>query len=158
MEQVLCEAPIFRTVFNQQMFTTVIKLAKDGVPNIRMGIAKCLSSALLCSHEFDNTEQYDETVKSLRQLQNDRDSDVREMAICSALPPLELTNEDQKADNDDDSDKEHQLVAASISNASTVDMNCTDEDGCGKDDGEDSEVSQDSISLYLDTDEKNTSM
>lgn len=140
------------------MITIVTKLAKDGVPNIRMGIAKCLSSALVCSYQFDDTEQYDEVVKVLRQLQNDRDSDVREMAICSALPPLELTDDGQNADKDDDADREHQVIAASISNASTVDMNCTDEDGCGKGDGDDSDVSQDSISLYLDTDEKNTSM
>lgn len=156
----LCETPIFRTVFNSLIFKTVIQLAKDGVPNIRMGIAKCLSTALTCSYKFENDEQYADAVKHLRQLQCDRDSDVREMAICSALPPPENNiDEDQMADNDDGTDKDHRCVSASISNASTVDMNCTDEDGCGKgnDDGDESEESQDSIKLYWDTDEKNTS-
>lgn len=155
----MVDTPTFQTVFNQQLFPTVTKLAKDGVPNIRMGIAKCLSSTLTSSLKFDTTEQYDEAVKTLRQLQCDSDCDVREMAICSALPPLDTAVADQTATFDgDETIDEHQLIAASISNASTVDMNCTDEDGCGKEDGDDGEVSQDIISCFLDTDEKNTSM
>lgn len=128
-------------MFNDLIFYTVVKLANDGVPNIRMGIAKCLSSALTRPHTFDNDEQYDETVKILRQLQCDRDSDVREMAICSALPPHDDMEIDTNVDND--TDKEHQCVAASISNASTIDMNCTDEDGCAKDDDDEDNENKD---------------
>lgn len=149
------EPPLFPTVFNQLLFKTVLELATDLVPNIRMGIAKCLSTALARQHVFDSEKQFEETVQILRQLQKDRDSDVREMAICSALPPQDDTEDNQNVTDDND----HRCVEASISNASTVDMNCTfmDEDGgCGKD-GDESEESQDSISLYLDTDEKNIS-
>lgn len=154
MFQILLDPPLYTTVFNNLIFKTVIQLANDGVPNIRMGIAKCLSSALTRPHKFANGEQYEEAVKTLRQLQCDRDSDVREMAICSALPPPD--NIDDDLYNDHDNDIDHQCVAASISNASTVDMNSTDEDGCAKD-GEDSEESQDSIKSFTDTDDKNTS-
>lgn len=139
-------------MFNNLIFKTVVQLANDGVPNIRMGIAKCLSSALTRPHNFENNEQYEEAVKILRQLQCDRDSDVREMAICSALPPPDNIEDDFNYEHDND--KDHQYVAASISNASTVDMNSTDEDGCAKD-GEDSEESQDSIKSYSDTDDIN---
>lgn len=108
------EPPLFPTVFNQLLFKTVLELATDLVPNIRMGIAKCLSTALTRQHVFDSEKQFEETVQILRQFQ-------RCSRNCSALPPQDDTEDNQNATDDND----HRCVEASISNASTVDMNCT---------------------------------
>lgn len=148
------ETPLYPDVFNDRLFNTACQLVKDTVPNIRMTIAKCF--ALVLSKQHIDTQRYKVTVIILRKMQKDNDSDVRDVALSCDLP----------SNDDDNNDTTRNLSETSTSNtnistfstASTIDMNCSDGGMGFNQGGDDSEVSQDSISLYLDTDEKNTSM
>jgi len=62
-------------VITDKMLPTVVKLSKDKVPNIRFNVAKCLG--IISSKVKINDLQ--QTIKPcLLQLQNDRDSDVKD--------------------------------------------------------------------------------
>lgn len=149
------DIPLHPDVFNDRLFNRACHLVKDSVPNIRMTIAKCFSLVLTKQHI--DTHRYNVTVIILRKMQKDEDSDVRDIALSCELPPNEDdTNENVRNINETTHNDTYTEIA-SISTASTIDLNCTDASGCFNRDGEDSEESQDSISLYLDTDEKNTS-
>lgn len=137
------ETPLYPDVFNDRLFNIACQLVKDSVPNIRMTIARCFS--LVLSKQHIDTQRYKVTVIILRKMQTDSDRDVRDVALSCDLP----SNEDETAQNL----SEHTNVST-LSTASTVDMNCTDGGISFNREGDDSEVSQDSINVYLDTDEK----
>lgn len=147
------ETPLYPDVFNDRLFNIACQLVKDAVPNIRMTIAKCF--ALVLSKQHIDTQRYKVTVIILRKMQKDSDSDVRDVALSCDLPSSDDENNDTARNlNETSTNNANISTHSTLSTASTVDLNCTDGDGFNQD----SEVSQDSISLYLDTDEKNTSM
>lgn len=118
-----------------------------------MTIARCFS--LVLSKQHIDTQRYKVTVIILRKMQTDIDRDVRDVALSCDLP----SNEDE---NNDTTQNLSELSASNtnvstLSAASTIDMNCTDGISFNRE-GDESEVSQDSINVYLDTDEKNPSM
>ncbi|XP_031633416.1 serine/threonine-protein phosphatase 4 regulatory subunit 1-like isoform X2 [Contarinia nasturtii] len=147
------ETPLYPDVFNDRLFNIACQLVKDPVPNIRMTIARCF--ALVLSKQYIDTQRYKVTVIILRKMQTDSDPDVSDVALSCDLPSNEDDNNDTTRNLSESSTSNTNI--SSLSTASTVDMNCTDGGTSFNREGDDSEVSQDSISLYLDTDEKNTS-
>lgn len=145
------ETPLYPDVFNDRLFNIACQLVKDPVPNIRMTIARCFS--LVLSKQYIDTQRYKVTVIILRKMQSDSDPDVRDVALSCDLPSNDEDNNDAARNLSESSTSNTNI--STLSTASTADMNCTDGGTSNRDD---SEVSQDSISLYLDTDEKNTSM
>lgn len=148
------ETPLYPDVFNDRLFNIACQLVKDPVPNIRMTIARCF--ALVLSKQHIDTQRYKVTVIILRKMQTDSDPDVRDVALSCDLPSNDDENNDATRNLSESSTSNTNI--STLSTASTVDMNCTDGGISYKGEGDESEVSQDSISLYLDTDEKNTSM
>lgn len=148
------EAPLYPDVFNDRLFNIACQLVKDPVPNIRMTIARCF--ALVLSKQHIDTQRYKVTVIILRKMQCDSDPDVRDVALSCDLPSNDDDNNDAARNLSESSASNTNI--STLSTASTVDMNCTDSGMSFNREGDESEVSQDSISLYLDTDEKNTSM
>lgn len=140
-------------VFNNRLFHCACQLTKDAVPNIRMTIAKCFT--LMLTKPSIDAHRFDLAVAILREMKKDCDTDVRDVVFTCNLPPSEdeLNNSTR---NQGEHNNETFSEIASMSTASTVDLNCT-EIGNFSRDNEESDESQDSISLYLDTDEKNSS-
>lgn len=146
------ETPLYPDVFNDRLFNIACQLVKDPVPNIRMTIARCF--ALVLSKQYIDTQRYKVTVIILRKMQSDSDPDVRDVALSCDLPTNEDDNNETTRNLSESSTSNTNI--STISTASTVDI--MDGGISFNREGDDSEVSQDSISLYLDTDEKNTSM
>lgn len=134
-----------------------------------MAIANCFS-LILRQNAFNNSKVLCKVVHILRKMQSDGDIDVRDIALNCSLPPKNTLDDEDDYDDEDaaeDNDNtrnlnetflERSTDLASISNASTVDMNSSsDGNGSFSKDNDESDESQDSIRLYLDTDEKNSS-
>uniref|UniRef100_A0A182JER0 Uncharacterized protein n=1 Tax=Anopheles atroparvus TaxID=41427 RepID=A0A182JER0_ANOAO len=61
-------------IFRNHVFTNVLKLASDAVPNVRIQVAKCLKQIIAPHPKFANDPQLEPTLQELR---NDKDCDVR---------------------------------------------------------------------------------
>lgn len=132
-----------------------------------MAIATCFS-LILKQSAFNNSKVLSKVVHTLRKMQTDSDIDVRDIALNCSLPPKNTLEGDDDDDDDGSAGNdnagnlnetffEQSMDRASLSNASTVDMNSSDGNGSFSKDNDESDESQDSIRLYLDTDEKNSS-
>lgn len=139
-------------VFNERLFHRAYQLVKDSVPNIRMTIAKCFACVL--TKQPENSHRYNVIVIVMRELQHDIDSDVRDVALSCNLPPRE--DDPNASGKSENMNNETFTDVASMSTASTAEWNISDIGEYSKQ-NEESDESQDSISLYLDTDEKYTS-
>lgn len=144
------ETDLHPDVFNERLFHRAYQLVKDSVPNIRMTIANCFACVL--AKQPENSHRYNVIVVMMRELQHDDDSDVRDIALSCNLPPRDDDpNESARSTN-----QNAFADVASMSTASTAEWNISDLGEYSRN-NEESDESQDSISLYLDTDEKNTS-
>lgn len=148
------ETSLYPDVFNDRLFNRACHLVKDAVPNIRMTIAKCFS--LVLTKQSVDLHRHNVTVMILRKMQQDDDSDVRDIALSCELPATdEEINESARQLNETACDA--YTDNSTLSTASTVDLNSTEGGATYGRDNDESDESQDSIRLYLDTDEKNMS-
>lgn len=148
--QMALETPLHPEVFNDRLFNSACHLVKDSVPNIRLTIAKCF--ALIISKKEIDSLRYNFVVEIVRKMQQDTDSDVRDIVFACELPHNEEDKNNSRNLNETTCNETAKEIA-STSTASTVDLNASNVS-----DEEVSEVSQDSISSFWDSDEKNTSM
>lgn len=150
------ETSLYPDVFNDRLFNRACHLVKDAVPNIRMTIAKCFS--LVLTKQTIDTHRHMVTVMILRRMQQDEDSDVRDIALSCELPATdEEINESARDLHETVSIDDTRTNLSSLSTTSTVDLNSTEGGVAFGHDNDESDESQDSIRLYLDTDEKNMS-
>lgn len=149
------ETSLYPDVFNDRLFNRACHLVKDAVPNIRMTVAKCFS--LVLTKQSIDTHRHNVTVMILRKMQKDEDSDVRDIALSCDLPATEEEINESTRQLNETACNDTYTDISSLSTASTVDLNSTEGGVAYGRDNEESDESQDSIRLYLDTDEKNTS-
>lgn len=160
--KVSLDTPLDPEVFVNHLFSKCYDLGYDAVPNIRMAVANCFS-VILKQNAFDDPTVLNKVIHVLRKMQSDSDIDVRDIALNCQLPPKNSLDEDYGTEDNEDTGNLNQTFAeqgtdlASLSTASTVDMNSTDENSTFYKENEESDESQDSIRLYMDTDEKNSS-
>lgn len=149
------ETSLYPDVFNDRLFNRACHLVKDAVPNIRMTIAKCFS--LLLTKQSIDTHRHNVTVMILRKMQQDEDSDVRDIALSCELPATDEEINESTRHLNETTGIDACTDISSLSTASTVDLNSTEGGVAYGRDNDESDESQDSIRLYLDTDEKNMS-
>lgn len=147
---------MYPDVFNDRLFNRACHLVKDAVPNIRMTIAKCFS--LVLTKQSIDAHRYNVTVMILRRMQQDDDSDVRDIALSCELPATDDDTNDNTRHLNETACNDTYTDISTLSTASTVDLNSTEGVGnVDRENDDESDESQDSIRLYLDTDEKNLS-
>lgn len=149
------EVSLYPVVFNDRLFNRACHLVKDAVPNIRMTIAKCFS--LVLTKQSIDTHRHNVTVMILRKMQLDEDSDVRDIALSCELPATDEEINESTRHLNETAGNDMYTDISSLSTASTVDLNSTEGGVAYGRDNDESDESQDSIRLYLDTDEKNMS-
>lgn len=148
------ETTLYPDVFNDRLFNRACHLFKDAVPNIRMTIAKCFT--LVLTKQSIDTHRHNVTVSILRKMRHDEDRDVRDIALSCKLPSTEEELSDSGRQFNETVSNDAGTDVSTLS-ATTDDLNCTEGDTTFGRDNDESDESQDSIRLYLDTDEKNLS-
>ncbi|XP_033224224.1 serine/threonine-protein phosphatase 4 regulatory subunit 1-like isoform X2 [Belonocnema kinseyi] len=78
--QLVRDTAIDRDVFGKEMMPCLLRLSEDKVPNVRLAVARCLSTDIIPVSQWFEAELMETIVKKLKKLHCDPDRDVRVLA------------------------------------------------------------------------------
>ncbi|KAL3859973.1 hypothetical protein ACJMK2_010151 [Sinanodonta woodiana] len=93
-EAILKEESLSCEQFAKELMASLLKLGQDPVPNVRINVARCMSSYIVNRDYFTSSKNpfHEELLKILQSLQSDSDRDVR--FFCSSHVEMQIPTEE----------------------------------------------------------------